>query len=102
MHHLIVKIDRDIDEVLVSLGNMVLRLSCPALMRTAEQHQALARSVNQFSLCANRSTDPRVQKLSEQLKDSLRPRLRLVASRSGVSDHSRLREGVRGWGSQTR
>jgi hypothetical protein len=81
MHHLIVKIDRDIDEVLVNLGNMVLKLSSPALTRTAEQHQALARSVNQFSLCANRSTDPRVQKLAEQLEGTLRPRLRLVASR---------------------
>jgi hypothetical protein len=81
MDDLIVKIDRNIDEVLVNLGRMVLRLSSPQVTRTREERQALARSVGQFSLCASRSTDPRVQELAEELQDTLKPRLRVVASR---------------------
>jgi hypothetical protein len=81
MDDLIVRIDRNIDEVLVNLGAMVLRLSSPQLTRTTEEHRALARSVNQFSLCASRSADPRVQKLATELEETVRPRLRLVASR---------------------
>jgi uncharacterized protein YejL (UPF0352 family) len=81
MDDLIVKIDRNIDEVLVNLGNMVLRLSSPQVTRTREERQALARSVGKFSLCATRSRDPRVQALAEELQDTLKPRLRLVASR---------------------
>jgi len=81
MDGLIGEIDKNIDEVLVNLGTMVLRLSSPQVTRTREERQALARSVNQFSRCAHRSTDPRVQKLAEQLECTLRPQLRLVASR---------------------
>jgi hypothetical protein len=82
MDDLILKIDRNIDEVLVNLGRMVLRLSSPQVTRTHEERQALARSVGQFSLCATRSTDPRVQELAIALQATLKkPPLRLVASR---------------------
>jgi hypothetical protein len=77
----IARIDMALDELLVSLGGMVLRLSHPQVTRTCEERTALARSVNQFATCAARSRDPRVQQLNEQLKASLKPRLRLVASR---------------------
>jgi hypothetical protein len=81
MNDLVIQIDRNIDEVLVNLGAMVLRLSSPWVTRTSAEREALARSVSQFSLCANRSADPRVHKLAEQLEHTLKPRLRLVASR---------------------
>ena len=42
MDDLIIKIDRNIDEVLVNLGRMVLRLSSPQVTRTREERQALA------------------------------------------------------------
>jgi hypothetical protein len=75
------KIDHALDEILVNLGGMVLRLSSPEVTRTIEEHQALARSVHQYSVCANRSDDPRVQKLTTELEDVLKPRLRLVVNR---------------------
>jgi hypothetical protein len=78
----IAKIDRALDELLVGLGHMVLRLSSPQITRSREEREALARSVNQFSTCAARSNDPRVTKLAEELQDTLKPRLRLVASRN--------------------
>jgi hypothetical protein len=81
MDDLIVQIDRNIDEVLVNLGRMVLRLSSPQVTRTSEERRALARSVGQFSLCATRSSDPRVRELAQALQDTLKPRLRLVVSR---------------------
>jgi hypothetical protein len=81
MDDLILKIDQNIDQILVNLGDMVLRLSDPAVTRTAEEQQALAQSANQFSVCARHSTDPRVWKLAEELADAIKPRLRLVASR---------------------
>jgi hypothetical protein len=81
MDRLVIELDRNIDEVLVNLGTMVLRLSSPQVTRTREERQALARSVNQFSRCAHRSRDPRVQKLAQQLESTLKPPLRLVASR---------------------
>ena len=77
----IAKIDTALDELLVSLGDMVLRLAHPHVTRTDEERAALARSVNQFSNCAARSRDPRVLQLDEDLKATLKPRLRLVASR---------------------
>jgi hypothetical protein len=76
-----VKFDRSIDEILVKLGKLVLLLSSPQLTRSSEEREALTRSVNRFSVCAARSTDPRVQKLAKRLKSTIRPRLRLVASR---------------------
>ena len=79
--HSIVRFDSSIYEVLVNLGKEVLRLSSPQLTRTRQDREALARSVNRFSICASHSTDPRVRKLAEQLEQTIIPRLRLVASR---------------------
>lgn len=75
------KIDGIIDELLVQLGQMVMRLSHPQVTRSSDERAALARSVKQFAVCAAKSRDPRVIRLAEQLHDVSRPRLRLVASR---------------------
>ena len=74
-------IDRALDEMLVQLGGMVLRLSSPEVTRTAEERRALARSVNQYSVCAAHSGDPRVHQFKVELEQTIKPRLRLVASR---------------------
>ena len=73
--------DRALDEVLLQLGGIVLRLSSPQVTRSGEERRALARSVNQYAVCAASSDDPRVQRLKAELQDTLKPRLRLVASR---------------------
>jgi hypothetical protein len=73
--------DRALDEMLVQLGGMVLRLSSPEVTRTAEERHALARSVNQYSVCAAWSDDPRVHQLKGELEETVKPHLRLVASR---------------------
>jgi hypothetical protein len=52
------RIDKALDEALVNQGAIVLRLSDPAVTRTAQERRALVRSVNQFSLCADRSGAP--------------------------------------------
>jgi hypothetical protein len=75
------EIDRAIDGILVQLGQMVLRLSNAHVTNSAEERQALARSVNQFSVCAANSNDLRVQQLKAELEETLKPRLRLVSSR---------------------
>jgi hypothetical protein len=75
------KIDRAIDGILVQLGQMVLRLSNTHVGTNAAERQALARSVNQFSVCAANSGDTRVQALKAELEETLKPRLRLVSSR---------------------
>ena len=75
------EIDRAIDGVLVQLGQMVLRLSDPLVTMKPEERQALARSVNQYSICAAHSADARVQQLKVELEATLKPRLRLVSSR---------------------
>ena len=75
------KIDEVIDEWLVQLGRIVMRLSDPQITRTRDERAALARSVHQYALCAAASKDPRVIRLAQQLDDTLKPRLRLVASR---------------------
>ena len=75
------EIDRAIDGILVQLGQMVLRLSNAGVTNNAEEQQALARSVNQFSVCAAHSGDMRVQQLKAELEETLKPRLRLVSSR---------------------
>ena len=77
----IVKIDRALDELLVLLGGMVLRLAAPEVTRTSEERHALVQSVNQYAVCAARSADPRVQQLKSELEATLKPRLRLVVSR---------------------
>ncbi|WMT74592.1 hypothetical protein [Bradyrhizobium sp. Ash2021] len=82
--------DRALDELLVQLGGIVLRLSSPQLTlrlsspqltKSGEERRALARSVNQYCVCAASSDDPRVQRLKVELQDALKPRLQLVASR---------------------
>ena len=75
----IANMDRALDGMLMQLGAIVLRLSDPQVTRTDEERHALAQSVNQFSVCAARTGDPRVQALKAQLVATLRPRL--VASK---------------------
>jgi hypothetical protein len=72
------KIDRALDEVLVQLGGMVLTLASPRITQTREERQALARSVNQYSVCAATSNDPRVKDLKAELEKSIGPQLKLV------------------------
>ena len=74
-------IDHAIDELLVQLGGLVLRLASPEITKRPDERRALARSVNQYSVCAARSDDPRVHELKAELDETLKPRLRLVASR---------------------
>jgi hypothetical protein len=75
------RIDQAIDELLLQLGGIVLRLSSPEVTKSLDERRALARSVNQYSVCAARSDDPRVQELKAELEKTFGPRLRLVASR---------------------
>lgn len=77
----LVKIDPALDELLVQLGGMVLRLAGPEVTRTPQARRALACSVNQYAVCAARSQDPRVLELKTELEATLKPRLRLVVSR---------------------
>jgi len=74
-------IDHAIDELLVQLGGLVLRLASPEITKRPDERRALARSVNQYAVCAARSDDPRVHELKAELDETLKPRLRLVASR---------------------
>ncbi len=76
-----VKMDRALDELLVQLGGIVLRLSAPEVTRTPEERRALACSVDQYARCAAQSGDSRVLELKAELEAALGPRLRLVASR---------------------
>jgi len=72
-------IDVALDEMLVNLAAIVLRLSKPDVTRTPEARHALAQSVHQYAVCAARSTDPRVHELKSQLEETLKPPLRIVA-----------------------
>ncbi|EIG59309.1 hypothetical protein FXB41_38585 [Bradyrhizobium canariense] len=72
-------IDVALDEMLVNLAAIVLRLSKPDVTRTPEAQRALAQSVHQYAVCAARSSDPRVHELKTQLEGTLRPALRVVA-----------------------
>ena len=72
-------IDVALDEMLVNLAALVLRLSKPDVTRTPEARRALAQSVHQYAVCAARSSDPRVHELKTQLEGTLRPALRVVA-----------------------
>ena len=72
-------IDVALDEMLVNLAAIVLRLSKPEMTRTPEARHALAQSVHQYAVCAARSTDPRVHELKAQLEETLKPALRIVA-----------------------
>ena len=72
-------IDVALDEMLVNLAAIVLRLSTPELTRTPEARRALAQSVHQYAVCAARSSDPRVHELKAQLEGTLKPNLRIIA-----------------------
>jgi hypothetical protein len=72
-------IDVALDEMLVNLAAIVLRLSKPDVTGTPEARRALAQSVHQYAVCAARSSDPRVHELKTQLEGTLRPALRVVA-----------------------
>jgi len=74
------KIDRALDEALVNLGTIVLRLADPRVTRTAEERRALEKSICQYAVCAKRSTDPRVLALRTQLQKTIEPPIRLVWS----------------------
>ncbi|WP_027525003.1 hypothetical protein [Bradyrhizobium sp. Ec3.3] len=71
-------IDGALDEMLMNLADIVLRLAKPDLTRTPEARRALVLSVNQYSACAARSSDPRVHELKAQLEETLKPNLRVV------------------------
>lgn len=73
-------IDSALDEMLVNLAAIVLRLSRPEMTRTPEARRSLAQSVHQYAVCAARSADPRVHELKTQLEATLKPNLRIVAS----------------------
>ena len=77
----VAKLDRALDEALVSLGAIVLRLADPKVTRTTAERRALAQSVRQYGLCADRSADPRVHRLRAQLDETVKPKLRLVWSK---------------------
>ncbi|MBW7962788.1 hypothetical protein [Bradyrhizobium sp. BR 10261] len=72
-------IDVALDEMLVNLAAIVLRLSKPEITRTPEARRALTQSVQQYAVCAARSTDPRVHELKTQLENTIKPSLRIVA-----------------------
>jgi len=67
------KIDSTLDEALVRLGAVVMRLADPTVTRTAAEHRALAASVRQFALCADRSADSRVHALRNGLERRVKP-----------------------------
>ncbi len=72
-------VDIALDEMLVNLAAIILRLAKPELTQTPEARRALAQSVHQYAVCAKRSSDPRVQELRSQLEETLKPSLRIVA-----------------------
>jgi hypothetical protein len=72
-------IDVALDEMLVNLAAIVLRLSKPEMTRTPDARRALAQSVHQYAVCAKRSSDPRVHELKSRLEQTLKPSLRIIA-----------------------
>jgi len=52
------RIETALDELLVGLAGIVLRLAGPEITRSAAEYQALARSVHRYSICAAHSRDP--------------------------------------------
>jgi hypothetical protein len=74
------KIDRALDEALVGLGAIVLRLADPAVTRTSAERHALVMSVREYARCAAKSTDPRVRILKEELEETIKPRLAFVSN----------------------
>lgn len=84
-------IESALDELLVGLGQMVLRLADPAITRSPDERAALARSVHRYVSCSARSADPRVAALAKQLQHALAPRLRLVARADDARHEQRAR-----------
>lgn len=76
----IASVNQALDEMLVQLGGVVLRLSSPKVTRTPEERHALACSVNQYAVCAARAGDPRVHQLKAEREATIKPHLRLVVS----------------------
>jgi hypothetical protein len=76
----VARINSTVDEALVGLGTIVLHLAHPAITRTASERQAHAKSVGQFAICAEKSTDPRVHELRTKLKETVKPALILVVN----------------------
>jgi hypothetical protein len=74
-------LDRKLDEVLMNLGTMVLRLAHPTVTQTLRERQALTQSVKQYARCAEKSSDPRVHELRDRLEETIKPGLKLVWSR---------------------
>jgi hypothetical protein len=60
--------DQVIDDILIRLGNAVLILAHPNVTRTADEKAALAKSVDQFAVCAGNSNDRRVLALACRLE----------------------------------
>ena len=77
----VAKIDQALDEALVHLGAIVLRLTNPAITRTSAERRALALSVHEYARFADRSINPRVHQLRYQLEETIKPQLRLISSR---------------------
>ena len=73
--------DRRVYSQLSPKGRVVLKLSIPQVAWSAEERCALRRSVNQYAIRAARSDDPRVWEIRVELDATIKPRLRLVASR---------------------
>lgn len=73
--------DKALDEMLVGLGETVLRLA--SISHTPDARRALAASVDSYSVCARSSRDPRVRTMAVRLEATLLPpsHLRLVSSR---------------------
>ena len=71
-------IDCALDEMLVNLAAIVLRLSKPDLTNTPEARHALVQSVQQYTACAARSSDPRVHEWKARLQETLKPDLRVI------------------------
>ena len=80
----VARIHGALDEVLVNLGTIVLRLADPAVTQTEDERKALIRSVHQYAVCAGKSGDPRVHQLRAELEETIRPGLRLVWSTNSV------------------
>lgn len=60
--------DQTLDEILIRLGNTVLTLAHPDVTRSDDEKAALVKSVNQFAVCAQRSSDERVTGLLADLE----------------------------------
>jgi hypothetical protein len=60
--------DQAIDDILITLGRTVLTLAHPNVTRTADEKNALVKSVNQFAVCARQSNDARVTDLLAELE----------------------------------